>query len=413
MSATQTPNVIFDSPVEVIPARSPPEVGDWRAELRRSGDETLLTGWLVSAILHVAAVLVLTALLMPAHPGESGVLVADMTLSESEQTPLETFTVLEEVGGVEFVGPEDDTFSELVDETMMAIADPFAGDASGDGPNRSQSASAGPRGGSGGRSGPRADFFGTVAQGDRFVYVVDISGSMSKGVRNTQREGCRFDRAAAELLRSIDQLRDDQYFYVILFASKTRQMFDGESSLPQMVPATYENKRRLKTWLEGVTPDGGTDPREALLLGLRMNPSAVFLLSDGKFNGRSSRGVLKGNPEVSEVVKKNNSAKSPIHTFAYEDKTGRDNMYKLSTQTSGVYRFVPPSSGGEVLKPPPKPPPKPPSDPSQRAETLLRLADRLESSGKLPEAMRRYRKIVDEFPKTDAAVEARKRIVRR
>jgi len=51
-----------------------------------------------------------------------------------------------------------------------------------------------------------ADCFGSKAKGRRFVFVVDNSNSMTRG---------RFHTALNELVRTIEQMESDQYFYVI------------------------------------------------------------------------------------------------------------------------------------------------------------------------------------------------------
>lgn len=371
-------------------------------------------------MLHLALVLVLAALLMPMHLGEFGLLEFQTEL-QPEQAPLETFSMAAEEGDDPLVSDLDEAILELADQTLLAVAEPGAGGRRGTGSNGSQEASAGRRGQGRGRSGGHAEFFGTVAPGDRFVYVLDISGSMNNGARGRPIKGCRFQRACAELLESIDQLREDQYFYVVLFSFKTLRMFDDDSPLPQLAPATYENKQRLKDWLADVVLGGGTDPREALRLGLQLEPSAIFLLSDGEFNGQkepSRNGVFTGNQDVFEVVQQNNAARMPIHTFAYEDPQGCDNMYDLSTQTDGLYRFIPRGAGSTsgtrrdratgratpiVLR----------TSPEERAESLYRLARVLETSGHRQEAIARYEKILRDYPNTDAADEARQRIERR
>lgn len=141
-------------------------------------------------------------------------------------------------------------------------------------------------------------------------------------------------------MRSIQNLSPNQEFYVILFASETRPMFDRR--VPQMMPATAENKIQLARWLLNVPNSSGTDPRAALRTGLRLNPSSVFLLSDGQFNGqmnrRNSQG-LNGNPSVEEIVKENRRGDIPIHTIAL-DYNGESRMQTLAQSTGGTYRYV-------------------------------------------------------------------------
>jgi Mg-chelatase subunit ChlD len=58
--------------------------------------------------------------------------------------------------------------------------------------------------GSVGSGSQRVSFFGTQAEGDNLVYVLDVSGSMG------EEGGRRLKRAMSELLRSIEQLTEDQ-----------------------------------------------------------------------------------------------------------------------------------------------------------------------------------------------------------
>ena len=61
-------------------------------------------------------------------------------------------------------------------------------------------------------------FFGIKATGNRIVYVIDMSPSMSSAMGSQlfgrQR---RYDRAISEVISSVGQLTEDQQFYVIMF----------------------------------------------------------------------------------------------------------------------------------------------------------------------------------------------------
>jgi hypothetical protein len=355
-------------------------------------------------VLHAMVLLLLATLLMPMHLGESGRLQVEMLL-EPEETPLATISMLAEDADEQSDAFEEMEVPDLPDLPALEVPQLFAG-GSGTGLGARQNRSAGPRGGSGGQSGPRAEFFGTTASGNRFVYLLDVSGSMNEGTNGRAQPGSRFDRACYELLQSIQQLTEDQWFYVILFSDKTVRMFDSRSPLPQMLRATPQNKVRLRRWMASVKVGGGTDPREALRLGLELSPNAVFLLSDGEFRVKENsnrRGVFTDSPEVADVVERSNSNESPIHTFAYEDERGRDNMYYLSQHTRGVYRYVPPLSKAskdiELTR-----------RQAGRADDWLRMAKILESRDRQQAAQERYGRIVKEFPHTDAAASARKRM---
>ena len=187
-----------------------------------------------------------------------------------------------------------------------------------------------------GTSGLTSEFFGVTAAGDTFVYVLDVSTSMRK---KSHYGRTRFQVAAAELVRSVDNLSQQQQFYVILFSYRTRLLFDGTA--PKMRAATPDNKRRLRRWLSQVALAPGTDPRLGVMTGLRMRPSAIFLLSDGEFNGRDeNRDLLPGNPTVEQVVAASGRQHTPIHTIALESRRNRKRLRRLSQATGGSHRFV-------------------------------------------------------------------------
>jgi hypothetical protein len=190
---------------------------------------------------------------------------------------------------------------------------------------------------------------------------------------------------------------------VILFCSETRRMFDDPSSVAQMLPATRENKKRLRDWLAEVRTGSGTDPRPALRLGLELEPSAVFLLSDGEFNGRQHNfndGLLHGNPDETEVVKRHRSGETPIHTFAYEDPRNCKVMESLAGRTGGQYRFIPASINAQNVDP---------GLSANRLRYLLERAKKLEADGRKRQAVVRYQAIAKQYPNTSAGQEAAER----
>ncbi|MGH7139863.1 MAG: hypothetical protein ACREHD_29340, partial [Pirellulales bacterium] len=234
--------------------------------VRRTSLRAARRALLASLLLHLAAVLVLAALLQPAGFGPRRPL--ELILSEVEPLPDPELLVVSEAplptnAGERLTREESDVFAEAGEPT-----DYFSPDRVLSGGKRgSGMATAGKQG-----SGPGASFFGTVAYGDQFVYVVDISTSMSRGQGASASQASRFVRAMAELRASIARLSAEQSFYVMLFNGQTRRMFDDEAIFPQMLPATPENKQNLFDWLATVQMGEWTDPREALRLGLSMRP---------------------------------------------------------------------------------------------------------------------------------------------
>ncbi|MBI3467102.1 MAG: VWA domain-containing protein [Planctomycetes bacterium] len=371
-----------------------------RVGLRRQ--RTSWDSWIVSAVLHAVGVILLGICSLPRDLGSGGPLDLAAEL-DAQEAPLETLELI--AGGLapDVVALPSVDELELTDlATLDPQTDPFGADAAHGAGRAPQSASSNRQGQTEGQSGRQASFFGTSAYGDRFVYVLDMSGSMQQTGRGA-RYGNRFQRASSELVRSVNQLTDNQAFSVILFSSKTRLMFDHDGLFPEMLPATSENKERLRDWLATISPDGGTDPREALRLGLELAPSAVFLLSDGDFKPEENSGnLLTSSLTIPEVVDRSNHARAPIHTIAYEDLSNRVSMQALAAQTAGQYRFVP--AGAVIVEETPVP--LSPEDLAVKANRLLSQIKRVESRGFHRQAAQRYRKLVNDFPDTPAAQEA-------
>jgi hypothetical protein len=205
-------------------------------------------------------------------------------------------------------------------------------------------------------------FFGSQAYGNRFVFILDISLSMDA------RNGDRFKRAKAELIRSVSGLSPQQSYYVLLFSWQTVYMYDYQSRYaysnkqqiaandprleandPQLeyVPATAENLQRLRYWLANVRLLSGTDPRRALSLAHSLQPDAIFFLSDGRFNrpakGRSEGWINKQEiPSHATVAEGVKIALSdvPVHTIAYENPLTRAVMKEIAGITGGSSRYV-------------------------------------------------------------------------
>lgn len=168
---------------------------------------------------------------------------------------------------------------------------------------------------SGGRS---ATFFGAKAVGEKFVFVLDISGSMS--------EGGKFRRAKYELRKSLDALDPVQKFDIIFFNGDAIPL-PG----PGLIDATPKNIHDAMRWVNTIQPDGDTYPLSSLQMGLRLDPDAIFLLSDGQFD-----------PETVFIISQMNgtSRPVPIHTIALVSRIGEPVMRALSKVTGGTFRFV-------------------------------------------------------------------------
>ena len=171
-------------------------------------------------------------------------------------------------------------------------------------------------------------FFGVEAQGSRFAYIVDVSGSM--------RDNDKWLITADELTRSIFSLPGHAEFAVLLFQ---RESF-FVTPRRRWQEAGEEEKRSLRAALGNVGPDGGTDPRPAfkMLYEMRDKPDAIFFMTDGIFPS-----------EVTDhIARLNRRHRIPINTVFFGSTAGNtaatDNMRVIARQSGGRFRHV--TTGG-------------------------------------------------------------------
>jgi hypothetical protein len=189
------------------------------------------------------------------------------------------------------------------------------------GPSGSGSGGLGPGGGGGGGG---ASFFGLGGRGSRFVYIVDISGSMANGAR--------FQVAMDELRRSITALPDFASFAVYLFSDAAYAPPFQETYLKAMP----SNIARMKKWLDTTSPMGGTEPGDAFQRSLALSPlpDVIFFLTDGEI------------PEhVPDFLSQRNGASGKkrvtIHCIAFSNDAGQDSLRRIARDSEGTFRFVP------------------------------------------------------------------------
>jgi von Willebrand factor type A domain len=178
--------------------------------------------------------------------------------------------------------------------------------------------------GPGGGGGGGASFFGIGGRGSRFVYIVDISGSMANG--------SRYQVAMDELKRSITALPDFASFAVYLFADRTFEPPFQETYLK----ALPSNIVRMKKWLDTTGPMGGTDPGQSFEKSLALSPlpDVIFFLTDGEIPDHtpdylSSRNGANGKKRV------------VIHTVAFSNDAGQAILRRIARDSEGTFRYVP------------------------------------------------------------------------
>ena len=115
--------------------------------------------------------------------------------------------------------------------------------------------------------------FGVHAQGSRFVYVFDRSGSMADF------RGRPLAAAKRELIRSLADLQDTNQFQIIFYNERPK-VFRPRVGEPQLVWGNDAGKEQAERFVRGIQASGGTSHLDALRLALGMSPDVVFFLTD-------------------------------------------------------------------------------------------------------------------------------------
>ena len=166
--------------------------------------------------------------------------------------------------------------------------------------------------------------FGVKAEGAKFVYVLDRSGST---------EGKLLAAAKAEILASIENIDDVHQFQLVVYNERPK-VFNPAGPNGQLAFGTDANRAEVKKFLGTIAADGGTDHTAALSLAIRMRPDVIFLLTDGDKPFVSARELARIDRIGPGIV---------IHTIQFGDgpqRGGRGWMGKLAQQTAGEYRYV-------------------------------------------------------------------------
>ncbi|MGQ0633627.1 MAG: VWA domain-containing protein [Planctomycetaceae bacterium] len=282
-------------------------------------------GWLLSLGLHTVMLTCLAVIVTHAER-KGGALGVEASLAAPDAgQPFEN--ILESVAVEVAVAPGGggDEASVIAEQAALSAADQAMGDVERLGWFGSGGGSRGGEGegvGSGKGPGLGAGFFGTKTAGKTFVYVVDMSGSM---------KGRRFDRAQAELVRSIGKLGADQSFFVYFFNDRAYPLFDPRPA-KGLLPATNGNKSRASRWIRTREPFSMTNPTLALQMALAMQPQVIYFLTDGELD----------DPDlVRRVIREANSAKTQIHTIAFENEDGVRTLETIAAENNGTFRFIP------------------------------------------------------------------------
>lgn len=308
-----------------------------QAELDESVWESSVRGmpsWLTSLIIHLSLILLLALLSV----GSDGRKIVDLLATSADQTTIEPYAELDielDIEELETLADdsefteanlsEPEEIPELLDEAFMTsdssldsqsdLLDAVASESlfAEKPSNPNQSA---------------AQFFGVEGAGSDFVYIVDCSGSMA--------EYGRWTSAVRELKKSINDLKSDQKFLILLYNTG----FVAMNNKAELVSSNKVERSRAMRWLSRNSPNNWTFCAQALTKALTLKPDAIFLLSDGEFDDR--RDVFKVLDRLNNKRRliSSNENQIPVHTIALGSHHGRFTMKRIADENSGEFRLV-------------------------------------------------------------------------
>jgi hypothetical protein len=178
--------------------------------------------------------------------------------------------------------------------------------------------------------GPGASFFGTYAEGQRFVFVIDSSTSMLQGIR--------WPTLRRELIRALQSLSPDQEFLVISFDSEPHPMFGKFPPDAKFLNPTNDNVEKVNRWIGSIIHGGNTYPASSIGMAMQLKPDAIFLLSDGEIRDSTINDLRRYNRQFDEA----GDAKVliPIHTVLLHSNIGFRALETIADENDGVFTPV-------------------------------------------------------------------------
>jgi hypothetical protein len=180
------------------------------------------------------------------------------------------------------------------------------------------------------KSPSKASFFGVQAEGNRFVFVIDSSGSM---------RGARWTALVYELIRCIRGLSPDQDFFVLSFDTNAHPMFGIPPPAGKFLHPTPRNVTKLHNWLKAIELGHNTLPAEAMGVAIQLKPDAIFLLSDGEIRDSTVQQLRLWN--VTKDEKGYPKTQIPIHTILLHSTIGFATLETIANENGGTFTPVP------------------------------------------------------------------------
>jgi hypothetical protein len=167
-------------------------------------------------------------------------------------------------------------------------------------------------------------FFNALDKGSKIVFVIDTSSSMfGKPIRV----------ALSELSASVQSLQPNQHFQVVFYDLTARTLNIRGSKEGELYRAGDYVKTLALQKIAGVTIQGGTNHKAALVKALNMKPEIIFLLTDAD--------TIPQPRQMNKILRMNKN-RVRIHCIEFGEGpnlSGESFLKKLARESGGTYRY--------------------------------------------------------------------------
>lgn len=173
----------------------------------------------------------------------------------------------------------------------------------------------------------RVAFFGSEQPGTRFVFLVDVSASMS------QHNAIKV--AKAELIASLEQVTEEQEFQIVFYNERVLPM-PAKGLRTSMLSGGEISRKLAQQHVRGTQPTGGTHHKEALIEGLKFKPDVIFFLTDAGEPWMTAS-------DLAEIKKRNSGrARICVVEFGKGNQLSTHDAYwtrRLAKDNAGTYNY--------------------------------------------------------------------------
>ncbi|MEP3477782.1 MAG: hypothetical protein ABJZ55_00900 [Fuerstiella sp.] len=173
-------------------------------------------------------------------------------------------------------------------------------------------------------------FMDIIGSGDSFVYLIDVSSSMS--MSNNR----RLNLAKSQLVNSLTLLKRNQQFQVFFYSDYVEALRLRQRPQEDLYQATSVNIQLAESSIRAVRAHGGTSHLPALKRALALSSDVIYFLTDG-----DEPRLL--NSELNQV-RELNRGRSQIHVVEFASGPLESRratwLHQLAKQSGGKYRRV-------------------------------------------------------------------------